>query len=249
VRLATWNILHGRSLEDGQVDVARLRAAVAGLDADVLGLQEVDRGQDRSHGMDLTEALAPAGAHWRFAPALLGTPGGAWRAATDLPETGPAYGVALVTRLPVQAWDVLRLAPARLRAPVLLPGTRRVLWLRDEPRVALAATVHGPYGPWTVATTHLSFVPGWNIAQLRRIARWLAGKPGPRILLGDLNLPAGLAGRASGWLPLARHATHPASRPRVQLDHVLGDGPLPVVRESQSLRLSLSDHCALVVDL
>ncbi|MCW2622823.1 MAG: endonuclease [Frankiales bacterium] len=249
MRLATWNILHGRSLDDGRVDVARLRAAVTAIDADVLGLQEVDRDQDRSHRADLTASLAPDGAQWRFAPALLGTPGTRWRAATARDEPGPAYGVALVTRLPAQDWDVLHLAPARLRAPVLIPGTRRVVWIRDEPRVALSATVHGPYGPWTVATTHLSFVPGWNAAQLRRVARWLRTKPGPRILIGDLNLPAGLARRLTGWQPLARHSTHPALRPRVQLDHLLGDGALPAVRKSHSLRLPVSDHRALVVEL
>ncbi len=40
MRLATFNLLHGRSLADGLVDPARLTAAVAALDADVLALQD-----------------------------------------------------------------------------------------------------------------------------------------------------------------------------------------------------------------
>jgi endonuclease/exonuclease/phosphatase family metal-dependent hydrolase len=48
VRLATFNLLHGQSLDDGQVRADRLHAAVAHLDADVLALQEVDRDQPRS---------------------------------------------------------------------------------------------------------------------------------------------------------------------------------------------------------
>jgi endonuclease/exonuclease/phosphatase family metal-dependent hydrolase len=39
----------------------------------------------------------------------------------------------------------------------------------------------------TVANTHLSFVPGWNRVQLRRLTRDLRGFPGPRVLMGDLS--------------------------------------------------------------
>ncbi|MGK5523302.1 endonuclease/exonuclease/phosphatase family protein, partial [Micromonospora sp. URMC 107] len=54
MRLATFNLLHGRSLADGLVDPDRLTAAVTALDADVLALQEVDRDQSRSGKLDLT---------------------------------------------------------------------------------------------------------------------------------------------------------------------------------------------------
>jgi endonuclease/exonuclease/phosphatase family metal-dependent hydrolase len=43
MRLATSNILHGRSPADGLVDLTRLADAVRTLDADVLALHEVDR--------------------------------------------------------------------------------------------------------------------------------------------------------------------------------------------------------------
>ena len=50
------------------------------IDADVIGLQEVDRFQPRSGGVDQTAVVADAlGAeHWRFVPALHGTPGEDW---------------------------------------------------------------------------------------------------------------------------------------------------------------------------
>ena len=54
VRLATFNLLHGRSLSDGTVHAERVAAAVADLDADIIGLQEVDRAQPRSGLLDLT---------------------------------------------------------------------------------------------------------------------------------------------------------------------------------------------------
>jgi endonuclease/exonuclease/phosphatase family metal-dependent hydrolase len=255
VRLATFNVLHGRSLSDGEVDVARLRDAVATLDADVLGLQEVDRAQPRSGGHDLTaEAVAAMGGQSRFVPAIMGTPGLRWRAARSGDETlteHPAYGISLVSRLPVLRWAVIRLPSAPMRSPVLLPGPkRRVMWLRDEPRVLLAAVVRTPSGPMTIANTHLSFVPGWNGAQLRRAARALRAMPAPRVLLGDLNLPGPLPRWLTGWSCLVTAPTFPVDDPRVQLDHVLGHGDgLPDVVSSEARTMALSDHRALLVDL
>ena len=248
MRLATFNLLHGRSLTDGLVDAARLRRAVAELGADVLGIQEVDRDQPRSHGLDLTaEVAAGMGAvDSRFVAAIAGTPGGHWVAATDADAPGAAaYGVGLVSRLPVRRWHVLRLPAAPVRSPVLLPGTRQMIWLKDEPRVAVAAELDG----LTVATTHLSFAPVWNGVQLRKVTTWLRDLPGPRVLLGDLNMPGPLPRLLTGWAPLARTATYPTTGPRIQLDHVLGSGPLPRVTSVESPALALSDHRPLLVEL
>jgi endonuclease/exonuclease/phosphatase family metal-dependent hydrolase len=255
VRLASFNVLHGRSLTDGLVSTSRLVEACASLDADVLALQEIDRNQARSGGVDQTAAVA-AGTEgavaWRFEPALVGEPGATWRAAAD--EDDPAgaeagYGVGLVSRLPVRAWHVVRLRAAKVRAPVAVPGGRgRFILLPDEPRVALAAEVETPTGPIVVATTHLSFVPGWNVAQLRRVTRALAGLGLPCVLLGDLNMPGGLPAAATGWRALARCKTFPGARPSMQIDHALGRGLLPLVAGAAAPALALSDHRALVVD-
>lgn len=243
MRLATANLLSGRTPADGLVDPARLRSAVTALDADVLGLQEVDRFQERSGGADQAAAAA-AGHDHRYVAVLTGVPGLAWEAAVEEVPELPSYGVALVSRLPVRAWHVLRLAPTRLVVPLPVPGTREVLWLKDEPRVAIAAELDG----LTVATTHLSFVAGWNVVQLRRVRRWLATLPGPHVLLGDLNLPQPVAVAATGWKPLVSAPTFPVWRPRVQLDHVLASRPLPVLA-ARAHPLTVSDHCALTVDL
>ena len=134
--------------------------------------------------------------------------------------------------------------------PLLVPGEKGLPRIPDEPRVALAAVLEGPRGPMTVVTAHLSFVPGWNIAQLRALTRWARTFPGPRLLTGDLNLPGALPGLVSRWRQLARVATYPSYRPRVQFDHVLADGIAQgAVQNRQALRLPVSDHCALVVDL
>ncbi|MDQ3628797.1 MAG: endonuclease/exonuclease/phosphatase family protein [Actinomycetota bacterium] len=246
MRLATWNILHGKSLDDDRVDAARLRAAVADLDVDVLGVQEVDRGQARLGGLDLAaEVAAGLGAReWRFLPALTGAADGPWRVAAGADGVpGAAYG---------SRWSRgTRFEPGTccgwaLPAP---PTGSRVPWLRDEARVALAAVVVTPLGVMTVASTHLSVVRGWSAVQLCRLSRWLRELPEPQIVLGDLKMSARAAGVASGFQVLARHATHPSHAPRVQLDHVLGRGVLPPVRASGAPCVPLSDHRPLVVEL
>ncbi|MEE6294633.1 endonuclease/exonuclease/phosphatase family protein [Georgenia wangjunii] len=252
--LTTWNVFHGRSPEDLRVDAGRLADAVASLGPDVLALQEVDRGQPRSDHVDVTAVAAEAmgAAHARFVPTVIGEPGFSWRAATvdDAGAAADAYGVALLSRLPVESWHVLRLPPVRaVRVPVPVPGTRLLLWLRDEPRVVLAARLRSRAGLLTVASTHLSFVPGANVVQLRRAARWLRTLGGPAVLLGDLNLPAAVADRTPGLRVLARARTHPASRPRWQLDHALGSTGVPRVVRAEARRLPVSDHLALQVEL
>jgi endonuclease/exonuclease/phosphatase family metal-dependent hydrolase len=253
VRVATFNLLSGRSVTDGQVRAADLRDAAAALDADVVGLQEVDRAQERSGGVDQTALVAEAlGARWsRFVPAVDGTPGDAWTASSwddgSLAD-GPGYGVALVSRLPVLSWRVRRFGPAPFGMPLLVPGSRGLTHVPDEPRVALAAVVQGPAGPLTVISAHLSFVPGWNVRQLRAISRWARSMPAPRLLLGDLNLPGAVPRLVTGWTQLARVPTYPSWRPRVQFDHVLTDAAVSV-DAARALPLQVSDHCALVVDL
>jgi len=236
VRVASFNILHGRSTGDGIVDPERFRAAVQLIDADVLGLQEVDRGQSRSHGIDLTALAADAmGAkEAKFFPALTGTPGEGWHQPRPSdPEDGPAYGNALLSRLPVRSWATLRLPALPVRRP------------RDEPRVAIGAVLDDV----TVFTTHLSYLPPWNRVQLHRLLTAIRRVPGPQLLTGDLNIAGALPRALRDWTPLVDALTFPADAPRVQLDHVLARRCTPVVHSVQVMELPLSDHRAVVVDL
>jgi endonuclease/exonuclease/phosphatase family metal-dependent hydrolase len=250
VRIATFNILHGRSPEDDTVDVDRLAAAVADLDADVLGLQEVDRDQPRSRGADLTSVAAEAmgAVDSQFVAALAGTPGGTWMAATGEEQPGSAsYGIALLSRYPVLSWRVVRLPVPPSRVPMWFRGSRRPVLVHDEPRVAVAAVIDGPFGEFTVANTHLSFLPGWNVLQLRRLLRSLTGTREPLALIGDLNMEPRRAARVSGLRALASAPTFPVEAPTQQLDHVLVRGDLRATGPAEARRLPLSDHRALVV--
>jgi endonuclease/exonuclease/phosphatase family metal-dependent hydrolase len=246
-------------------DDAPLRAAVATLDADVIGLQEVDVDQPRSGSTHQVRAVAEAldAEHWRFAPSVAGTPGmPGWVEATDEQEqastagddVGPLYGVGLVSRLPVLEWRTTRFDPAPWSLPLMIPAEPRPQFIKvaDEPRAAIAAVIDGPHGAFTVATAHLSFVPGYNVRQLRELRRWLAGLPRPLVLLGDFNLPGRVPSRITGWTPLVRQRTYPVMRPRAQLDHMLGDGLTPAqIASAQPAvhTLPVSDHAAVTVDL
>lgn len=252
MRLATFNILHGRSPADDLVDVDRLRRAVRDLDADILALQEVDRDQPRSHLADLTAVAAEAmgAVSHRFVAALAGTPGATWMAATEQEVPGQAsYGIALLSRYPARSWQVLRLPRIRPTIPVWLAKPGKIVLVREEPRAVVIGSLDTPAGPVTVANTHLSFVPGWGRLQLRRITRDLAPVDQPVLIMGDLNLAGSIPAKITGYTPLAIHPTFPLDQPTEQIDHILLRGQLGTVRSSSAPRFDLSDHRALEVEL
>jgi endonuclease/exonuclease/phosphatase family metal-dependent hydrolase len=229
----------------------RFRAAVRRLDADLLGLQEVDRNQPRSGHSDLAAIAAEAmeARHHVFAAAIAGTPGATWSAATGDEQPGSAaYGIAFLSRYAVLGWRTVRL-PA---APVLIPHrfSGRLLpdWVRDEPRVALVADVDTPRGRLDVVTTHLSFLRPWNRRQLRHLLRDLGPHQRPTVLMGDLNMGPRPAARLTGMTSLAAGATYPAGSPREQIDHILATRGLGPERGA-AMELPMSDHRALYADL
>ncbi|WP_420313030.1 endonuclease/exonuclease/phosphatase family protein [Streptomyces sp. YS-B37] len=279
VRCATFNVLHGRPIDpDGRPTAtltgdlsAPLAEAVASLDADIVALQEIDRLQERSGGVDQAAVAAEAMAarDWRYATALhcRSVPGRGW--VLDPAEPGmrvygpdarrpqvPSHGVALLSRLPVREWHALRLPAAPFGMPLRVAGRAVPVLARDQARAALAAVLEGPHGPFTVVAVHLSFVPGWNIGQLRSVRRWIAELPRPQLLMGDFNLIGALprvalnASARRGWRGSARQATFPSHRPLVQLDHILlnglGEDAVGAVRVP---RTAISDHRPLVVEL
>jgi endonuclease/exonuclease/phosphatase family metal-dependent hydrolase len=251
MRVATFNILNGRNASDDHVSLDVFRAAVTSLDADVLALQEVDRNQPRSGHADLTAAAADAmgAVDQRFVAALSGSPGATWIAATgsEQPDAA-AYGIALLSRHPVVAWEVIRLPTLHTRVPMWFRDSRLPTFVRDEPRVAVAALIDAPGGPLTVANTHLSFVPWWGRRQLHALTKSLSGLGRPLVLAGDLNMTPERAVAITGMRSLVAAPTFPVQAPREQLDHVLSGDAWPRVT-GEARQLPISDHRALVVDL
>jgi endonuclease/exonuclease/phosphatase family metal-dependent hydrolase len=245
MRLATFNIQSGRSA-DGAVRLDRFGDAVRMLDVDILALQEVDRDQPRSQLADFTAVAAEVmgAVDHRFVAAVAGTPGAAWAAATGEETAGTAtYGIALLARYAALSWRVIRLPRIPIRVPVRLPGTRKLLVVREEPRVAIVGQFDTPAGRLAVATTHLSFVPGWNRVQLRHLGRALSALTEPVVHTGDLNMtrPA-----LRGFQSIASGLTFPSDTPTRQLDHVLVRGSLRSLAVATP-EVGLSDHLPLVV--
>lgn len=261
ITVATFNVLHGLHLRSGgKIDLPALAGAVHGLGADVVALQEVDRGLARSGGVDQVDWLAgELGWSGVFAPALLGDPEDTWTVPDEEDPGGPAYGIGLLSRLPILEAVRHRLPGggashrARSRTPSR-PG-----W-DHEPRTALACDIDigvgvgvgggggggASAGRLPVVTAHLSYLPWRGLAQLRAMGR--AAGDDPALLLGDLNLGPRLVRLAlPHWDLHPAPPTHPAWSPRTRIDHVLSRGL--DVRDVRVAGASTSDHLPVLADV
>ena len=161
LRVATFNLLHGRRWpRGGAYRKAALEAAIASLNADVLALQEVDRRVIRTWFADQARISARAGGSRMHVFA-----GAQW-----LPFG--AMGNALCVR-----GDI---------------ADAQILWhptsLGRERRNAILARIACGDAEMTVAATHLQNHRTEAEAGLRFTLDALMKRPGPHVLLGDLNL-------------------------------------------------------------
>ncbi|CAB4339493.1 unannotated protein [freshwater metagenome] len=252
-------------------DFQELPRAVQSLGSDVYGFQEVDhflpRSQSRAQMRDIAETIGAR--DWAMAPSVIGTPGEKWRKRnSDEPELitnvsshsqlmHECYGIGIVSKIPVRSWHRLDLGNSPVGMPLVVPGDEtgkgkiRFIYVKDEPRVALAAVLENG---WTVINTHLSFVPGFNLAQLRRVKKWatrLASETDTRaIVLGDLNLPKNLPVIRSRWNSLVTQNTYPSWGAKIQFDYILSES----LHSSESHPISysltgISDHLPIGVEI
>lgn len=250
MRLGTWNILSGSAVTAGPHE--SLGAAVARLELDVLGLNEVDCRLERSGGTDQAcdAALAMGAVDWRFGPSYRGderapTPGILF--GPDDRAPGPHYGIALLSRVPVLRWHRLELGRSPLGLPLLnsRDGRRSWFFCVDEPHLAIAAELANG---WVVVATHLSFVTPVAIPQLLRVRRW-ANSLGRRVaIVGDMNLARAFIPLRPRWQSTVNESTYPSWNPQVQLDHILL--PREVTGRPLALpRVGLSDHLPIAVEV
>jgi endonuclease/exonuclease/phosphatase family metal-dependent hydrolase len=205
----------------GRVDLRCLGRACAALSADVLAVQEVDRFARRTRFRDEMRVIARAtGLQPVFGAAVRRR----WR----------SYGNVLLARGPITDVDVLPL-------PRPCDG---------EPRVAIVARVTVDGVGLSVGATHLSFRPGEGPAQLNMLLDALAGRDGPRLLLGDLNLGPEVALpmlAGAGYAVAPTGATFPASSPRTRIDFVAVSGCDIVAASTPAV--GTSDHLPVVAEI
>lgn len=221
MRIATFNIEHGRGADGGPPDLDELIETCIGFDADVLALQEVDRNAARSSSVDQAKEIAQAmGASYTFG--------------TTQRVSGGEYGNALIVR-------------GGLTDVQVIPLPRR---LRDEPRVVITASVRVDGHEIGVAATHLSVDRALAGEQLIEVIDVLALRPPPRLLLGDLNMPIDevLPITTAERYQLVRTApTFPNLAPHSQIDHIALCGL--VGGDVEVLSTPISDHRAVIVEV
>ena len=240
----------------------------AELASDLVGVQECDYALVRSENVNqIAEIATSIGAqYFAFAPCIIGTPGETWRKLNDSDQRiisntdsssshEGSYGIGIASKIEVTQWHRLDLGNSPIGAPLLIPGDEsgpgkvRPIYIRDEPRVALAATLANGY---TVINTHLSFVPGFNLRQLRKLKRWAAelekSTETTAIIMGDLNLPKNLPVVASQWKSLATQATYPSWGAKIQFDYILSKGSL-TSQHLPTVLTGVSDHLPLTVEI
>ena len=278
MRVTSWNLLHGMAIpptNDLAADQQKLGEAIEAIGADVIGIQEVDEQLARSGGASQTAVVADAmrTQHWGFAPVMVGAPGEKWRKLNSLdPRLITAencannresnvdgnYGIGIVSKIPVVHWDRLELGNSLVGMPLVIPAENkkgkqsvRMIYVADEPRVAMAATLDNG---WTVINTHLSFVPFVNYRQLRKIKKWaaeLSAQYGTQVLIiGDMNLPKGLPAVASKWNSLVEQNSYPSWGAKIQFDYILSNSLKPDQYESlPTVVMGVSDHLPVRVNI
>jgi len=230
-RVMTFNIHHGEGL-DGKVELARIAALIQRERADLVALQEVDKGVQRTARRDLPAELA----------ALTGL---TCVFSNNFSYQGGEYGNAALTRFPV-------LSATNSHYQMLQTNEQRGL-------LQLTLEVHGRR--LVFMNTHIDYRGDDTERRLNvREIKALAEPPAetPVILCGDFNDTPGsrvheelketladaweLAGKGTGW-------TFPASHPRKRIDYVWiskASGLVPIAAEIPES--DASDHLPVVVE-
>jgi len=226
IRVATYNIHAGIGL-DRRRDLDRIAAVIAEMDADVVGLQEVDSRPSRGSADQAMALAAELNMACVEGPMLL--EGAGW------------YGNAILSRLPV-------LAEQRWRFPDHSGEPRGAVGVVVEDPQG---------GRWRLVNTHLDLRSRSRLRQVQALMHLFeSDKAEPSILMGDLNewrpwAPALVQLRRLGYVPPAP-ASFPSRLPMFALDRVVLHACrllVPLQRHATKLSLRASDHLPIVAEV
>lgn len=229
VRVVSYNIHHGRGLDD-RVDLERTADVLRRFDADIVALQEVDERVERSGGVDQAARLGELlGMHHVFG--------------SFFDYQGGRYGMAILARCPL-----------RRAEPVRLPdGNEPRIALVAEIELAdgRALSVVNVHFDW-VDDDRLRY------AQARRVADLIEELEGPFLLLGDFNDVPGSRTLAlfhrlatEAGKPAGGAFTFPSTEPAREIDYVFVSRSDAWVIDSVSVGIETmaSDHRPVVAVL
>lgn len=239
LRVLVYNMHAGKDAA-GADNLPRIAAFVRETGADLVLLQEVDRGTRRSGGVDQPATLRRlTGYHAAFGKTL--------------DYDGGEYGIALLSRWPVVRDTVVRL-------PVDPPQERA--GGSYEPRGALVATVAAPGGALTLVDTHLdpSRDDRWRRQEVRAVVAIAdsARRGGAARLLvgGDFNSTpesavqdeARRGGLRDAWATCGRGdgLTYPADSAVKRIDYLYLTGDAACA-EARVVPSDASDHRPVLV--
>jgi endonuclease/exonuclease/phosphatase family metal-dependent hydrolase len=189
--------LHHGAPATGPPDIAAAAQACRDLRADLLALQELDVRRRRSR--------------FRHQPRVVAGVCGMHLVYAPALRRGPAsYGIALLSRSTPGAVQYLALPGA---------GTER--------RLAVLARVELAGVAVSVAAVHLQPLRDIATEQLLTVLGQLRRRPGPQILMGDLNLgPDVVAAALRGWgfTTVVAPPTFPSDVPSRRIDWVVARG-------------------------
>ena len=270
MRVISWNLLHGQVIpplaeQDWQQNLISSAKDVAKhFQPDFISLQEVDYLQPRSGNINQTKLIAESMGlkYWYYLPALLGTPGSRWQKVKNLepgiisqntnnPSPNTSYGIGFATSVPIKKIYTKALGRSIIGMPLLIPKDNgkgvRFIYVKDEPRVALIAELENGL---TIATTHLSFVPFVNVFQLNRLIIALKKLSGVPVLVGDLNLPANIPSKLSGFKSVIFQSTYPSWKPKIQFDYIMVANNQEVkATPFSTIKPNISDHVPIGAEL
>jgi endonuclease/exonuclease/phosphatase family metal-dependent hydrolase len=227
LRIMTFNIHHGEGM-DGRLDLERIAKVITDARADIVGLQEVDRGVARTDGRDLVAELA-AITDMQFA------------FGRNIDLQGGEYGNALLSRFPIVS----------IRNQLLDPVGG------GEQRGVLDTVVDVAGQHVRVLTTHFDHRPdsAQRPRSAEELRTLVTEQPaGPVVLLGDFNDVPGSGAHqvltqvvVDAWAVVGQGdgGTVPADNPRRRIDWVLLRGLTPI--DAAVIRTDASDHLPLVV--
>ena len=239
-RVLVYNIHAGKDAP-GVPNLVRVAELVRSTKADIVLLQEVDKGTKRSGNVDQTAVLAAqTGLNAAFGSAL--------------DYDGGKYGVAILSR-----WPILK--DTLFHLPVEPPQTRSGGSM--EPRGALRIFVASPKGRLAIINTHLD--PGgddrWRRQEADSIVSLVAQTQrdvGMVIAGGDFNstpesavqVAVRGAGLRDSWTECAGDSgfTYPDDRPVKRIDYLFLTGNIHCAA-AQVINTRVSDHRPVLVEL